>query len=159
MENESVKILSVTEEDLAEILNLQYLAYQAEAILAKNPDIPPLKQTLAELYEEFRAGTILKAVDDAGKILGSVRYFQNGDTVAIGKLMVLPEYQGCGLGTRLLHTVECNCPGKRLELFTGKNSQRNIAWYEKCGFSRFKEQVASENLTLVYLEKNPENTK
>ena len=33
-------------EDLQEILDLQYLAYQSEARLLNNMDIPPLKQTL-----------------------------------------------------------------------------------------------------------------
>lgn len=33
-------------EDLQEILNLQYLAYQSEAALFGNKDIPPLKKHL-----------------------------------------------------------------------------------------------------------------
>lgn len=39
-------------DDLQEILNLQYLAYQSEAALFGNKDIPPLKQTLDEVIEE-----------------------------------------------------------------------------------------------------------
>ena len=35
--------------DLTEILNLQYLAYQSEADLFGTRDIPPLKQTLEEV--------------------------------------------------------------------------------------------------------------
>lgn len=153
MKQETITIAKATEADLPEILVLQYLAYQSEALIAGNPDIPPLKQTLPNLREEFQGGSLLKAIDPAGRILGSVRYFQCDNTVFIGKLMVLPVYQGHGLGTHLLLMVEQNCPGKRLELFTGKNSIRNIALYEKCGFCKFKEQIINENLTLVYLEK------
>ena len=153
MDKETITITKATEADLPEILKLQYLAYQSEAIIAGTFDIPPLKQTFPELRAEFQRGSLLKAVDSTGKILGSVRYFHLGDTVSIGKLMVLPNCQGHGLGTRLLLTVEENCPGKRLELFTGKNSIRNIALYERCGFCKFKEKIVNENLTLVYMEK------
>jgi len=60
-------------EDLKEILDLQYLAYQSEAELFGNKDIPPLKQTLDEVIEEFNSGTILKMTGDDGVIIGSVR--------------------------------------------------------------------------------------
>lgn len=60
-------------EDLQEILDLQYLAYQSEAKLFNNRDIPPLKQTLQELVNEYQKGVILKVVDEEGKIIGSVR--------------------------------------------------------------------------------------
>ena len=36
-------------EDLQEILQLQYLAYQSEAALFGSNDIPPLKQTIDEV--------------------------------------------------------------------------------------------------------------
>ena len=60
-------------EDLQEILNLQYLSYQSEAKLFNDMNIPPLKQTLEELYDEFQKGTILKVVNDVGTIKGSDR--------------------------------------------------------------------------------------
>ena len=60
-------------EDLQEILNLQHLAYQSEAALLGNYDIPPLKQTLDEMIAEYHRGTILKMVDAGGLIIGSIR--------------------------------------------------------------------------------------
>lgn len=39
--------------DLQEILNLQYLAYQSEAELFNDHDIPPLKQTLEDVLAEY----------------------------------------------------------------------------------------------------------
>ena len=53
-------------DDLNEILELQYLAYQSEAKLFGNMDIPPLKQTLEEVYDEFNKGVIVKAIDENG---------------------------------------------------------------------------------------------
>ncbi|MCI9566309.1 MAG: GNAT family N-acetyltransferase, partial [Eubacterium sp.] len=57
-------IKKAQKEDLEKILELQYLAYRSEAKLFGNMDIPPLKQTIEEVYDEFHKGTILKAVDD-----------------------------------------------------------------------------------------------
>lgn len=61
-------IKKAQKEDLEEILKLQYLAYQSEAKLFGDIDIPPLKQTIEEVYDEFQKGTVLKAVDDRGVI-------------------------------------------------------------------------------------------
>lgn len=46
-------IQKAQKEDLEEILKLQYLAYQSEAKLFGDMNIPPLKQTIEELGEEF----------------------------------------------------------------------------------------------------------
>ena len=79
--------------DLQEILNLQYLAYQSEAELFGSKDIPPLKQSLDEVIEEFNTGIILKLTDENGTIIGSVRATEKNGTVYIGKLMVHPTRQ------------------------------------------------------------------
>ncbi|MGL5437076.1 MAG: hypothetical protein ACRDBO_17150 [Lachnospiraceae bacterium] len=62
-----------SKEDLPAILELQYLAYQSEAKLLNNPEIPPLKQTLQEVEQELAIGTILKVLDEDDAIVGSVR--------------------------------------------------------------------------------------
>ena len=81
-------IVKAKYKDLQEILNLQYLAYQSEAELFGSKDIPPLKQTLNEVIEEFNNGIILKLTDENGSIIGSVRATEKNGTVYIGKLMV-----------------------------------------------------------------------
>ena len=59
-------IVKAEYKDLQEILTLQYLAYQSEAELFGCKDIPPLKQTLDEVIEEFNNGIILKLTDENG---------------------------------------------------------------------------------------------
>jgi len=46
-------ILRAEKGDLQKILDLQYIAYQSEARLFKNQDIPPLKQTLADVEKKL----------------------------------------------------------------------------------------------------------
>ncbi len=147
-----ILITKAQKEDLGKILKLQYLAYQSEAKLFGDMDIPPLKQTIEEVYEEFLEGIILKAVDD-GEIIGSVRAHQEDGTVYIGKLMVHPEIQKKGIGTKLLEEIEKEYPGRRYELFTSTKSISNIRLYERAGYKIFKEEVVTEELQFVYLEK------
>lgn len=146
-------IQNASRQELPAILQLQYKAYESEARLLNNWNIPPLKQTLSEVEAEFDKGIILKAVDDAGTIIGSVRAWEKDGTVYVGKLMVTPEHQGKGIGTKLLLAVEDVFPGKRYELFTSTQSERNIVLYQRCGYRIFTEKQVSEALRFVYLEK------
>ena len=129
------------------------MAYQSEAKLFGNMDIPPLKQTIEELYNEFQKGTILKALDDIGVIIGSVRAYQENGTVYIGKLMVHPKMQRKGIGTKLLLEIEREYPNQRYELFTSTKSISNIRLYERLGYKIFKEETVSQELQFVYLQK------
>jgi N-acetylglutamate synthase and related acetyltransferases len=148
-----ILIKKAQKEDLEEILKLQYLAYQSEAKLFGNMDIPPLKQTIEEVYDEFQKGAILKAVGDGGVIIGSVRAFCDSGTVYIGKLMVHPSKQGQGKGTQLLLEMEKQYPNQRYELFTSTRSEKNIALYQKLGYKIFDEEQVTEELRFVYMEK------
>lgn len=140
-------------EDLQEILDLQYLAYQSEAKLFQNADIPPLKQTISDVESEYEKGVILKALDENRNIIGSVRAYSDNGTVYIGKLMVHPKMQRQGIGTKLLLEIEKECPARRYELFTSTRSTNNIALYERTGYKIFDEKQITDELRFVYLEK------
>lgn len=149
-----VTILPAEPEDLEEIIVLQRLAYESEARLCNNWNIPPLRQTLQDLEQEFAQGwRLLKAVDATGRIQGSVRVLARQGTAFVGKLMVLPQVQGKGLGTRLLAAVEQVCPQRRYELFTSVLSQGNLRLYARVGYTPFKEEDVEAGLRLVWLEK------
>ena len=145
-------ILKAVQDDLQEILALQYLAYQSEAALFGNKDIPPLKETIKELTEEFNKGTILKLVED-GKIIGSVRAYAKNRTAYIGKLMVHPDHRCKGYGTLLLNEIEKCFPDCRFELFTSTRSEDNIRLYKKLGYMIFDTKKITDELVFVYLEK------
>lgn len=138
--------------DLQEILQLQYLAYQSEAELFENKDIPPLKQTLSEIIDEFNNGIFLKMVID-NRIIGSVRAKEENDTVYIGKLMVHPDYRCKGYGSKLLSEIERCFPKKRYELFTSTRSVDNIRLYQKMGYTIFNRKAVNDELVFVYMEK------
>ncbi|MFD1260282.1 GNAT family N-acetyltransferase [Entomomonas asaccharolytica] len=139
--------------DLPAILELQKLAYQSEAKLLNNFNIPPLTQTLTDIEKEFKQGIILKATDTHHQIIGSVRGYTDDNTLYIGKLIVRPNQQNQGLGTLLLMTIEKYYPQLRYELFTSTKSEKNLALYVKNGYKEFKREKIKDNLEFVFLEK------
>ena len=147
-----VRITKAKPEDLGAILQLQYIAYQSEAQIYNDFNIQPLTQTLDEVVAEYHKGIVLKAVSNK-EIIGSVRAYADSDTVFIGKLMVHPDYQGRGLGKRLLSSIENSLHRKRYELFTGSKSERNLRLYEAAGYTRFKEEPDDTGVLDIYLEK------
>ncbi len=140
-------------EDLQEILLLQHLAYQSEAALLDNYDIPPLKQTLDEVIAEYHKGIILKMVDADGLIIGSIRAWEMKGTVHVGKLMVHPDYRHHGYGTKLLGEIEKYFSQKRYELFTSTRSIDNIRLYQRMGYREFDRRSLDDRLDFVYMEK------
>jgi len=148
-----MKITKAEFSDLEQILELQYLAYQSEAILYNDFSIPPLKQTVEEIRQEFENTVFLKATDESGNILGSVRAYTDDDTTYIGKLIVNPNRQKQGVGTKLMLAIEHQCPSARYELFTGEKSMGNLRLYERLGYSKFREHTLTDKLTIIYMEK------
>jgi len=141
-------------EDAEAILNLQKLSYLSEAEIYNNKSIPPLTQTLEEITAEFDTQIFLKATL-GGKIVGSVRAYLAEGVCHIGRLVVHPDVQNKGVGTRLMNEIEtCFDEAQRFELFTGDNSERNLYLYHKLGYKEFRRQKFQENLVLVLLEKD-----
>jgi len=148
-----MKITKAAFEDLPKILDLQKLAYLSEAKLINNYSIQPLTQTLKELENEFEKGTILKLINEKNEIIGSVRAYEENDRVYVGKLMVHPDYQNKGFGTRLLKTIETFFQNKTFELFTSSKSEKNIQLYKKVGYKEFRREKKSDNLEMIFMEK------
>jgi ribosomal protein S18 acetylase RimI-like enzyme len=139
--------------DAEAILQLQRTAYQSEAKIYNDFEIPPLTETLSQLKALFPSHTFLKATVD-GKIVGSVRANIHNGSCHIGRLIVDPNYQNRGIGTQLLAEIERKYPAcRRFELFTGIKSQKNICLYEKAGYKAFKTQSVSNKLSLICFEK------
>lgn len=147
------KISEAGYNDLESILALQKTAYQREADLINDYSIPPLQQTIADIREEFIQTRFLKAEID-GRIVGSVRAEIQDETCLIKRLIVHPDYQNRGIGSKLLVSGEEIYPHvRRFELFTGSESKSNHLFYTRRGYSPFREVTISDKLTLIYFEK------
>lgn len=145
--------IKATREDLSNILELQKECYLEEAKIYNQFDIPPLREDLTSIVNEFEKGVILKCL--AGDlIVGSVRGYSLEGTCYIGKLIVRKEFQNKGLGKQLMKAIESHFPDcSRFELFTGFLSEKNLYLYQKLGYAEFERKQINEGLTLVFLQK------
>ena len=154
-----MKILPVRQLDLPEILAVQKAAFATEAQLVNDGNIPPLTQTLDELADDWRKGIMLKALNEQNALVGTVRGHEAQDGFYIGRLAVLPQWQGRGCGSALLEAIIglaqplAQVQAGRLVLFTSSKSERNLRLYERFGFRAFKKSTTATGVVLVWLEK------
>ena len=143
-----MKITRADFADLETIWELQKLAYQSEALINDDWNIPPLTQSFEELCAEYDRRVFLKAVV-SDHLVGSVRAHENNYSCHIGRLIVHPEWQGRGIGTALMNEIEKQFSTVGYyELFTGHKSERNIRLYEKLGYTIYQNQD-----NLVFMKK------
>ncbi len=154
-----IEIKRASLEDAERILHLQMHAYLSQAEIYNDYSIPPLIQTLGEIKQEFSQQVFLNAIEE-GKIVGSVRAYFEKETAYIGRLMVKPDSQNNGIGTRLMQAIEGHFRmADRYELFTGHRSARNLYLYRKLGYREFKRTPVNESIILVFLEKYRNNNR
>ncbi|WP_241665775.1 GNAT family N-acetyltransferase [Prescottella subtropica] len=138
----------MTARDAGERLTLQRAAYATEAQAHNDPILPPLTQTLTEIVDELSdPAVVATGLRDAN----------------IGRLIVAPDRQGRGLGTRLMSQVERELsePVTMLRLFTGEHSTGNLRLYRRLGFEETHRTPTPAGYALVHLAKTitaPEET-
>jgi len=164
---DGIEIKQASLEDADMILQIQIQAYLSEAEIYNDYSIPPLIQSFNEIKQEFSQQIFLKAMaiekgeeedeeggDQTMMIVGSVRAYLERGTAYIGRLIVKPEYQNKGIGTKLMEAIEQHFKfANRYELFTGHKSTQNLHLYQKLGYYEFKRVSVNESLTMVFLEK------
>jgi ribosomal protein S18 acetylase RimI-like enzyme len=140
--------------DAWNILNLQKLAFRSEADLYNDYSIDPLTQTIESVRSEFDTKTFLKAAIE-NEIIGSVRFYLDGDVCHIQRLMVHPDFQNRGIGKRLIDEAEKFFPGaKTFEMFTADKSAKNLGLYKKLGYETYKIEVVKTDMNFLYMRKS-----
>ena len=126
----------VTERDLAELVVLQRASWVQEALANDTLDLAPLRETLADVRAWSETWQVW-VVRQHGRLIAAVRARAEGSTWHVGRLMVAPDQAGQGIGSWLLAYAEEQAPAvsTQVALFTGRHSLRNIALYERAGFT------------------------
>ncbi|MEO5875597.1 MAG: GNAT family N-acetyltransferase [Streptosporangiaceae bacterium] len=141
--------------DAGEILTVQRAAYLSEAQLYGDPFIQPLVESLDQLRNLLDGEVIILKATRGGRLVGSVRATVQEQTCLIGRLVVVPDLQGEGIGTRLMQAVEAEVAGlaTALVLFTGHLSAGNLTLYRRLGYREYRRERVSDQLVLVHLRK------
>jgi len=141
--------------DAGEILTLQRAAFVAEARLNRSVEIPALTEPLDGVRTAIENNTVLVA-RDGSRIVGSVvGNADHADGWYIGRLVVAPDRQGEGIGSRLLRAAEAAAPTgtKVFRLVTGAGSDANIGLYVRRGYALVGRGQDSSGTAIVHLEK------
>lgn len=140
--------------DAGEIMTLQRAAYVTEAQAHHDLNLPPLTQSVEELRDELTdPDGISLGVREQGRLVGAVRLRRVGSIVELGRLTVVPDRQGEGIGSFLLSEAETAFPtAQEIHLFTGENSTLNIRLYERNGYTETRRTPVG-GYSLVHLTK------
>jgi tRNA (guanine37-N1)-methyltransferase len=149
-----VDVQPATLADAGEIHALQLASFLSEAQAYGDLTIPPLVEDLDASVQRVAQGGVWKAVAGT-RVVGSVQVTVDGAVARIGRLMVAPDWQGRGVGARLLRFAEQTAPADvtQYELFTGALSERNLALYTKAGYREVRREQQTAKVELVLLAK------
>lgn len=128
-------IARATATDAPELLVLQRACWATEAIDNDRLDIPALHETLDDVLHGI-AEQQTWVVRDGPRLVATVRGKAVGDAWEVGRLGVVPDLVGQGIGRTLLAWIEEHAPAgiHRFQLFTGGRSARNQRMYGRAGY-------------------------
>ncbi|MFN8078383.1 MAG: GNAT family N-acetyltransferase [Kineosporiaceae bacterium] len=134
-----IELVRLDPADAGELLTVQRSAYAEQARLHHDPHLPPLTETLSQLRAELASAEVVTlGLRRAGRLVAAVRLRTplGGSEAMLSRLVVVPDLQGSGLGTRLLLAVEAVVPQhvRCITLFTGEHSATNLTLYTRHGY-------------------------
>jgi tRNA (guanine37-N1)-methyltransferase len=133
-----VDIRLATPADAGELFTLTRACFLQELWANPGVVIPALQETWGESERGLDEWTTLVA-RSGGRMVGAARgraREDDGSVWSVGRVMVVPDLQGRGLGRHLLETIERAAPEQvtSYELYTGVASEKNIRMYKKAGY-------------------------
>ena len=147
-----IELEALPSDAMGELLTLQRAAYVTEAQLYDDVRLPALVQTPDELADELAQSSCLAALAGS-RLVGAVRTRERGGVLHVGRLVVAPDLQGRGIGTRLLLAAERSTTLPRAALFTGARSTANLRLYRRHGYVETAREPVRPGLELVHLVK------
>jgi GNAT superfamily N-acetyltransferase len=150
-----VRIERAGPDDAGQILTVQRAAYVAEAQLYGDPFIPPLVESLGQIQRVLAGDAVVIKAVVGHRLVGTVRAQFSDQTCLVGRLVVVPDLQGRGLGTLLMNALEAEVLQRAaaLVLFTGHLSEGNLRLYRRLGYVETHRERVAAHLTLVHMRK------
>jgi len=135
----------------SELLELQRQAYRVEADLIGSDAIPQLREALDDL--QHCGETFLGAVV-GGRLVGSVSWKLDGETIDLHRLVVDPAHFRTGIGAALVNAALTANPGaERVIVQTGASNEPAKCLYLREGFRLIDEVEPSPGLRVARFSK------
>lgn len=136
-------VLPAVAADAGELLTVSLAAFVTESRALGQVDIPPLRDTVADVRAAIAGRTVLVALDPAagppGRIVGGVHLQPRPESGGgyVGRLAVAPDRRGEGIGGALLDAVLAAGTGRfaHLDLTTPRGRARNVSMYARRGWT------------------------
>ena len=136
---------------LERLVALQRAAYAVEAQLIGAAELPPMRETPAELRASGE--TFLGARRD-GRLVGAISFKRDGATVDIHRLVVDPAAFRGGVATALLDALEAReAAAEHWTVGTGAANAPARALYERRGYAVTEERVVPGGIRWVRLDR------
>lgn len=146
-------IRPATTEQAPAILAIQKRAFEQEARLCEDWDIPPMTETLEAVLEHIVSATVLAAWIGP-QLVGAARGILAGGVCTIRGVCIEPEHQGQRIGTTLLAAIEQAHPtASRFELMTNSSMTGNVRFYERHGYRVTELKPFSDRIVLACMSK------
>jgi tRNA (guanine37-N1)-methyltransferase len=132
---DAVRIERASRADAGEIVTVQRAAFVSEALANQTLQLPAFTQTVDEV-EAGLADSVVLVARKRDRLIGSVLgHLTDEGEWYIGRLVVAPDQQGRGIGSRLLRSIEADAPAECtiISLVTGAAGP-NIAFYTRHGY-------------------------
>ncbi|PAE18561.1 GNAT family N-acetyltransferase [Bacillus sp. 7504-2] len=125
-----------------EVLELQKRSYQVEAELIGSNEIPPLKETLAQLKQCGEA-FIGYFIDE--ELVGVLSFKIVKDVIDLHRVMVHPAYFRKGIAKQMVEYIEKKWESRPMMIVsTGAKNLPAIKFYSRLGFEKSGESVFSD---------------
>jgi NAD(P)H-dependent FMN reductase/ribosomal protein S18 acetylase RimI-like enzyme len=140
----------LTPHDAAEVMVLQRCSWVDEALVNETLAIPALHESLDDV-RDWLASWHTTGLWLDGRLLGMVRTRRLDTDWHIGRLAVVPDLRGHGLGRWLLRAAEAGAEPdcRRVVLVTGARSARNIELYRSEGYEATSPAVPDGTTSLA----------
>ncbi|GAB4455340.1 MAG: hypothetical protein Fur0044_49620 [Anaerolineae bacterium] len=147
-----IRQVDIRQPDIAHRVHaLQQAAYTVESQLIGYPDLPPLRETRADLQHSAEQ---FLTYEEEGQIAGAVSYVRLDDTLDICRLVVSPAFFRRGIAGKLLKAVETGEPGiRQITVSTAEKNLPAVTLYQKYGYQVVRRTVLADGLVLVELRK------
>jgi len=136
---------------LDRLIALQRAAYAVEARLIGAEELPPMRETAAQLR---RSGETFLGARRDGRLVGAVSFKRDGGTVDIHRLAVDPAAFRAGVATALLDALEAReAAAEHWTVGTGAANAPARALYERRGYAVTEERTVPGGIRWVRLDR------